>query len=155
MMQVEISGADDIAKTLREMSDATRGKISMEAMITALTPVVTSAQAFARSSRDTGNLCNSIGFRVRAYSRKSKIVAVIGPRRGFKVVDRSGSTRNASKYGHLVEFGHMAKNGKQVAAKPFMRPGFASSEGKAMQDMANVFRQRIEMVVKRKARKRK
>lgn len=154
MMQVEISGERDLVQALKELTNSAKGKISMEAIVTALTPVVEAAKSFARASRDTGNLYNSIGFRTKAYPRRGRVVAVIGPRRGFRVVDRFGRTRNATTYGHLIEFGYMGPSGKHVAAKPYMRPAFESTHGEALQSMANVFRQQIEMVVKRRARKR-
>lgn len=155
MLKLDISGEVDIAATLSELSNAAKTKIGVEAVVNALTPVVDAAQRNAKRSEDTGNLRRSIGFRVRPYKRTGNIVAIIGPRRGFKVPDPSGrGYRVASKYGHLVEFGHMAKGGKHIAAKAFMRPAFDSQKAEAQRRMAKVLGQKIELAAKKIARRK-
>jgi HK97 gp10 family phage protein len=149
MIQIQITGQADIAKALDEISRASKGKIGLKAIITALTPIVDRAQELAPT--DTGNLRDSIGFRTKAYRRGGHIFAVIGPRKGFRGPDG----RLASKYAHLVEYGHTKKGGGMVAAQPFMRPAFAENSGKAVQDMARVFGEEIAIIARRKAKKRK
>jgi len=154
MMTATIGGTAELAATLKELSQSVLSRTALEAANTGAAVFETAARAYARSSKDTGNLLNSIGVRVRKVRKSSSIAGVIGPRRGFKITAPDGSVRDAAANANLTEFGHMAKNGKQVAAKPFMRPAFANAKSGAMNQMAAVFKKRFESVVAKLARKR-
>lgn len=154
MMGVTITGLADVKDTLAKLSSAAKNKIGTAALVEAMTPMVDAARNLASASVDTGNLKASVGFRVKAY-RKGAIVGVIGPRNGFKTVDRQGRTRIATKYAHLVEFGHVAPNGMHVAAKPFMRPAFAAKRQQVARDLGVLLGKKIDIEAARLAKRKR
>jgi HK97 gp10 family phage protein len=95
---------------------------------------------------DKGNLKKSITAVVRRRPKRGTAVAVVGPsterfangKRLKKGADARGSDRPAN-YAHLPEFGFVGRDGKQVPASPYMRPGTSSSKGEAAEKMAASF----------------
>lgn len=65
-----------------------------------------------------GQLKRSLGKKAKAYPKKGVFVVVIGPRSGFKIMDK-GKPVNPTQYAHLVELGT-----QHSEPKPFMRPAF-------------------------------
>lgn len=153
MITADITGAAGVREVLNGLKDSMLNKLGYEAVMTGATVLSDSAQAFARASIDTGNTFRSIGVRVKRQRKASTISGVIGPRRGFKIVDREGRTRDAAANANLIEFGHMAESGKQVAAKPFMRPALATAGGGAVSQMAGVLSRKVEQEAGKLARK--
>jgi hypothetical protein len=131
---VRIEGAAELSAVLNAIPAEMRRDILAVAVAKASQPMVRAAKGFAQASVDTGALRRSLGSVVRKYKKGATAVAVVGARRGYyrdgvklaKKADRRGSAMPA-KYAHLVEFGHVAANGKIVAGQPFMRPAFATS----------------------------
>lgn len=155
MLQIKIDGERTVKEVLEGVSRHVKRKLGTEAVVTALTPILSAARANASSSVETGNLRDSLGFRVKPYRKGEHIFATVGPRRKFKRKDPSGKgERVASKYGHLVEFGHVGRDGEFVAAKPFMRPAFTSNVVQAEQAMGRVLGAGIEAEARRQSRKR-
>ncbi len=77
--------------------------------------VVESARAVQRGAKDrvpvrTGVLKKSI----RVSLKKERLLAEVGPRWKGRV----------HPLAHLVEFGHLARNGRFVAARPFLLPAW-------------------------------
>ena len=154
MIGIAITGTADVAETLEKLSNAAKKKLGTDALVEAMTPMIDAARSLASASVDTGNLKASIGFRVKAY-KNGKILGYIGPRNGFKVVDRQGRTRIATKYAHLVEFGHAKKGGGTVAAKPFMRPAFASQSQQCAATLGIILGRKIEIEAAKLSRRKK
>ena len=154
MMGIAIIGTADVAETLEKLSNAAKKKLGTDALVEALTPMIDAARARASDSVDTGNLKASIGFRVKAY-KNGKILGYVGPRNGFKVVDRHGKTRIATKYSHLVEFGHAKKGGGTVAAEPFLRPAFAATSQQCAATLGAVLGRKIEIEATRLSRRKR
>lgn len=152
MISAQITGSD-VGAVLREMKQSMLRKTAVEAAHAGASTLELSARAFARRSVDTGNLMNSIGVRVKKSKRGSSINATIGPRRGFKIKAPDGSERNAAANANLTEFGHMAPDGKQVAAKPFLRPAFAQSGQAAVNAAAGIFKAQVEKEAARLGKK--
>jgi len=79
--------------------------------------------AKARCPVSTGTLRDSLSYVVREYDES--IVGVVGVRRGATAVVK-GKSRDADRYGHLVEFGHRVRNfsgdTERIDAQPFLRP---------------------------------
>jgi hypothetical protein len=71
---------------------------------------------------DSGTLRASLSYVVREYDES--IVGVVGVRHGATAVVK-GKTRDANRYGHLVEFGHVVKNfsgdTERIGARSFLR----------------------------------
>jgi hypothetical protein len=99
-------------------------------------------------------LIKSLGRKTKTYKRTASVISVMGPRKGFVFVgkDKQGRTvkRNATTYGHLVEFGHrivkggaLKREGRTlttekegasvgfVPAEPFMRPAWEANKAAA------------------------
>lgn len=166
MISIQIEGQKELARTFAELGKATKSKIGLRALVTALTPILDGARS--RVKVDTGNLRDSLGFKVVKF-RSGNMSAIIGPRKGFR---KDG--RLAHKYGHLVEFGHFTrkpsgvsvktKTGKTkresggsqkfVPAKPFLRPAFESGKHRAAKDIARVIGTEVQIAAKRLARRK-
>lgn len=91
--------------------------------------------AKARCPVSTGTLRDSISYAVREYDEA--IVGVVGVRRGATAVV-NGKTRDANRYGHLVEYGTVVKNfsgdTERIGARPFLRS--AADETRDEQEVA-------------------
>lgn len=153
MISSQIEGVNDLGLALGKLKKKVQQTIGLEAVAIALTPVAESARRHARNSRDTGNLEESIGLKLKGYARKSRVFGIVGPRHGFKKKDPSGKGyRIASKYGHLVEFGT-----SHSAAKPFMRPAWQENKDKIAPEMGAHMGRRITeegaKIYKRRAKK--
>ena len=85
----------------------------------------------------TGTLKKSIAYVVREYNDGQRIVGIVGVKRGASAIV-NGKTRDAARYGHLVEFGYVVKNFSgdtdRIGASPFLRP--AADETRDEQEMA-------------------
>lgn len=171
MIELKIEGAADIADTLKRLSAKVQSDIALHAVVSALTPIVNSAKRHAHKSRDTGALVESIGFRVKKYSKGRGVFAVVGPRRGFKGPDG----RDPVKYAHLVEFGHFgaAGTGKKVRSakgrsirkgtlfaqsfilpQPFLRPAWHENKEGLAPQIAKVMGERIQGEVSKRTARR-
>lgn len=135
MIRLDVAGIDDLEAALKAVGKKAAREAALVAVQEAAVPIVVQAKRYARNSRDTGALEESITFRTKPYRRGDRALAVIGPASKFRGADG----RQPAKYAHLVEFGHVAKNGKHVAAKPFMRPAIATAADKSMRKLADTF----------------
>jgi HK97 gp10 family phage protein len=139
MMYFKITGQNELANTLAKVSVRLQKEASLKAVVSAMQPLVLAAKRNVAKSRRTGELDRSIGFFIRKYRRGRLTFAVLGARRGM------GSGKNEpANYAHLVEQGHMKKNGKRVQGKPFMRPAFDEQGMNALKQMSNVFGQELK-----------
>ena len=76
--------------------------------------------AKTRAPVDSGQLKRSLGYRPKTY--KQNVLAIVGPRKGFRAVDGKGKAHDPAKIAHLVEMGHAGPH--PARAKPFLRPAF-------------------------------
>lgn len=152
MITAEITGGPELMAFFNDLGNAVKKRIANEAIVTGLTPIVDAARSLAPA--DTGNLKNSIGFRVGKSKKGASVFAKIGPRTGFDFTDKNGVKHQAAKYGTFMEFGHLMQNGKKAPGKPFMRPAFASCKDVAMSEISRVIGTKVELMAKR-AKKRK
>lgn len=114
----------------------------------AASPINKAAKANARGFAQSGLLWKSIGIVVRRYKATGQVLAVIGPRRGFKQTVEV--VRNPTKYAHLVEFGT-----KHSRAKPFLRPAYDSNRRRAMTIFRSEFWKHFRKEVARVRMKRR
>lgn len=166
-----ITGMDSMTAVLQALPREMRANLLAAGVDAAAEPVVKLAKAYAKSSRRTGALVESISHRVKKYPTSAKALAVIGPARGYyrggkvlaKGSDRRGSD-NPANYAHLVEFGHhvvapkknttrrkgtavKAKSGAiWVPGKPFLRPAMLSGRSAAEAAMQKALSSGIERV---------
>lgn len=124
-----VKGLDQLLNKLQHLAKkTTRTGIARKALHKAMAPVQKKAKQklVDNKSIETGLLKLSIGRRIRVYSQSGTVVAIVGPRTGFKRMGRgrksrkgtvkslyakmmehgkNGRPRMPSKYAHLVEFG--------------------------------------------------
>lgn len=156
----------DMARLRQKLADIDRklARKATRAGINEITKVVL-ADAKAGVPKRSGQLRKAMGRRIKSY-RGETVVGIVGPRKGM-AVSVGGVPVDASKYGHLVEFGRgvvragsrrkgkgRADTGKGVLSsyytavapdvgmafgptvkavgpRPFMRPAWDASKGKA------------------------
>lgn len=177
MITANITGAADIARTLKAVGKKVREGAALEALVHATDSVINDAKAFAGRSKDSGLLQESIGLRIRRYNRGNVLFAVVGPRSGFKrLVSRDGKPPEMAdprKYASLVEYGHrVAQGGKltrtdgkgrkgkgRVAgfapARPFMRPAWLKNKTAVLDTFGEEFGAAVMKEAQKRAAKRK
>ena len=132
-LDFDLAAVMDLQKTLASISDNVRSEVIGDMVNEGAKPVVRAIKSkVAVGDWDLANLRESIKAGVRKNKRKGTAVAYVGPEVGAyfkggkklnkKKDDLRGSS-GPSRYAHLVEFGHAARDGSRVEAKPFMRPG--------------------------------
>lgn len=129
-LDFDLAAVLDLQKTLAGISEEIRAEVIVDMVAEGAKPLVRSIKA--KVPVDLGNLKASITTGLRIKKRKGTAVAYVGPEVGGyykggkrlnkKKDDLRGSS-GPSRYAHLVEFGHVARDGSRVEAKPFMRPG--------------------------------
>ena len=98
--------------------------------------------AKSRAPRQTGLLRRSLGRKVKVFRNTGKVVAIVGPRVGFREeVVRDGKTMisNPTRYAHLVELGTA-----RTQRKPFLKPAFKQQREAMMKAIADA----IEAAIK-------
>jgi hypothetical protein len=115
-----ITGMDTVTGILQVLPREVRNDIMKTSLAAAARPIVRAAKRYARSSRQTGALMQSIDQKVINYRNTNTAVAIVGPRRDYyragKILGRKDNRAGASRpanYAHLVEFGHRARNSEQ------------------------------------------
>lgn len=133
----DIAAVFDLQKTLASISDNVRSEVIGDMVNEGAKPVVRSIKSkIAVGDWDLANLRESIKAGVRKNKRRGTAVAYVGPEVGGryrggkrlnkKTDDLRGSS-GPSRYAHLIEFGHAARDGSRVEARPFIRPGTDAS----------------------------
>lgn len=129
-LDFDLAAVLDLQKTLAGVSNEIRAEVIGDMVAEGAKPLVRSIKA--KVPVDLGNLKASIKAGVRIKKRKGTAVAYVGPevggyyKGGKRLNKRKDDLRGSSgpsRYAHLVEFGHAARDGSRVEAKPFMRPG--------------------------------
>ena len=154
----EIFGEKELTKFLKQCEPKLRKKLQRQGVSKALTPFVSEAKK--RAAKDTGLLKKSIRKKIKTYG--STIVGLAGPAREVSGAKKGRRFRRPAHYAHLIEFGHRVVHGGKlkrnqkglvkklkemmrkkgtvtgaVAAKPFMRPALAATQGVMMNTMKN------------------
>ena len=110
----------------RVLPERTQRKVLRPAVRAAAKPVVKAARQ--KVPKKTGALRKSLGTKVKTYTGSQSVVAIVGPRTGFRTVDDNGRANDPARYGHLVELGT-----KNNAPQPFLRNGFESAKGQSLE----------------------
>lgn len=150
--QFQMRGYAELEKRLATLGPKIARRVLRKAVDKAATPIVQSAKQ--RVPAQTGLLRIAIGKKTKMYTRSRTAVAIIGARTKFrsKLAGR-WPKRKPANYAHLVEFGtrphkmsvkrFRVAGGAWVlddqewthpgtAARPFLRPAFASNRYKAL-----------------------
>lgn len=117
-----LSNWEEMRALLLNLPPSVESRILGDALSVAAKPIVNAAKA--RAPVDTGALRRSITAVVKRYPKAGKVMAIIGPSRGYfrngKRLKPGGDFRGGAapaNYAHLVEFGHFsaAATGTSVA----------------------------------------
>lgn len=145
---IAISGWREVNMRLSRLDQKIQTQINRKAVKAAIDPVVAMARMLCVEGKgeEAGLLKKSLGAVIR--QRKGVVLAVAGPRSGFKVAlgkvtrgPNKGATvyKNPTRYAHLVEFGTV-----HSAAKPFMTPAWnAVGADTALATYIKVFTQEV------------
>lgn len=125
-LQEVLANLDGVAKKVRKK--AVRTGVAKAGRLLARAAKANSPQG------GTGQLKRSIGSKVKTYP-SGVVVAIVGPRKGFAVVDAKGKKHDPANIAHLVEFGHAGPH--PAPAHPFLRPAFDTSKGACLQAIAD------------------
>ena len=134
--------------------------------------IVRAAKSLAHRGDGSGALAESIAPRAlsrsTALSRGAVSSIVVTPVRSNKKaigmyiahyytsrgrVPPASILTSGIRYGHLVEFGHATRGGGFVGAHPFLWPAATSQSGAYKQQVAVSLKRKIELAVRRKAKK--
>lgn len=171
-VEARVEGVEDLQKALMDLKRSVRRKILTRAIRRAHKDVVTKARQLVPVKSSL--LKKSIGAKVKVYAAKGAVVAVIGPRKGFRkevakvktkkgmkhliVTDKvnaklAGKGQEAKrviqdpvKYAHLVELGTA-----RYPAKPFLRPALFDQKD----HLANLIMQEVAAGIEEEAAKAK
>lgn len=146
-----VLGADSLSAALRALPLDMQARTLASAVKEVCIPIEIAAKRFAKRSKRTGALSNSITHKIVVYPKTGKAVGLVGPDRNYYIQGRRLSAKGGklgalygadrpANYAHLVEYGHRiakggaltrldgkGKKGKGtvggfVPAKPFIRP---------------------------------
>jgi HK97 gp10 family phage protein len=183
-LHLYLAGANELIQALQEASKKINPALRRVARA-ATTPVLQSARQLVPASRKkvlyqgkkvfrygtTGQLKKSLGYRVTTSKKTGAVHAVVGPRRGFKImafkayhkpkrgVDAQRNVLvpvNPTYYSHLIEKGFTAKlwrSGKlrPVPAKPFLGPALNANKDQIEEITARILTDEIIKTMPRKA----
>jgi HK97 gp10 family phage protein len=126
---MEMFGDKALAKLFRELGPRVQRRALRPAVSAAATPIVKAAKA--KAAKRSGLLKKSLGKKIKTYADKGMVIAVIGPRTGVNG-EVNGKKYVPAKIAHLIEKGHIARDGSYVPGQPFLGPAYAETEGQAL-----------------------
>lgn len=168
-IKAEITGLEDLVKQLRdELPRRMQSKILKKAIGDGSKVILKAARQKVPKG-ETGLLKKSLGRRIKVYRLSGKVIAMVGPRTGFKKT-KAGRVRtklgeefssaqvDPSKYAHLVEKGtkpHAIKitngpfKGRTIQhpgspAQPFLRPALDNNIARVREIFATVIKEGLE-----------
>lgn len=171
--KVKIRGLEDTIKAMKAAfpsePEAQRRLVNATMRRSASQTFVKDAKSRAMALGGSGALADSIGMRTMPRGQiisSGKIAGVyIAPLRHkpsairryighyFQSSAPGSVIVNGIRYGHLVEFGHVARDGSHVAARPFMGPAIDSQFNAYRTRFAADLGKKVEAAVRRKAKK--
>jgi HK97 gp10 family phage protein len=142
----QLFGDKALARTFRTLGDRVKRKVLRQSVNAAGTPVVKAARTKAPDR--SGLTKKSLGKKLKTYAKTGTVVGIIGPRTSV-VGEVDGRKHWPAKIAHLVEKGHINRDGSFTPPHPFLGPAFDESQGEA----AGVMRAKLaEGVMKEAAR---
>lgn len=127
-----VRGAEELRKKMRELP----GRLGVNVLRSGLRAGAKLLRdaARARAPKKTGNLRDSI-----TYHESEE-----GVNKQYEKLQRIFA---GARYAHLVEFGHMTKNGGHVPANPFMRDSFAAQKDAMVRKLEEKVKQRLNEII--------
>jgi len=147
---LKIEGVDNLLLVLKQLPPKVEQDIIGAALALPSRKLTEAAKGFIRlGTRGTGLLERSIVFVIRKTRAKGIILSLIGPRRGESVINAHGKKVNATRYAHLIEFGHLNRDGSYTAARPWLRPAIKQAQYFVATDMAAGLKRGMESALNR------
>ena len=136
---VRVTGVDNLLEVLKKLPPAIEQKVLAAALSVPARKMAKVARGFIESAtRGKGTLAKSIDFSTRRIASKGLVISLVGPKRGASAINESGKKVNATRYAHLIEFGHAKRNGAgTVAARPWLRPAITQAQFFITTDLAD------------------
>lgn len=144
MKQSKMSGADDVARALRELGGAIKTPINA-ASRKALRPQLAAAKKNAPVK--DGDLKRSLTIKRDSKAPKSKPTHVVGPKADY--VGKDGA--KPVKYAHIVEFG--SADGTKAGTR-FLTRAFEETADQVLKTLGDQIGPEIEKAAARKAKRR-
>lgn len=131
-LRVQILGADEVSLLFRNIDRISEVTLDSAAYDGA---EIVKRDAKQRVPVDTGDLKAAIDIirKEKTKNPSKKAAYQVGVRW------KSKKSPDGVNYGACVEFGHKTKGGKQVPAKPFLRPAIDSNRGRIMSTVLRKF----------------
>lgn len=162
-----IDGLGDLYRSMEALKKGAKSRVARKMTNAGSTLILKAAK---RNAKNTGSngwvstkvLSKSVGKKTKTYSKSGAVVAIIGPRKGFKTqvgTRKRGGKKSSpgdpimhdpANVAHLVEFGHGGPH--PAPAHPFLRPAFDEAKGPARDRMIEVGKAAIEAEAKRAAK---
>jgi HK97 gp10 family phage protein len=128
-IRMRITGVAELISKLRTLDDKVRRKALRSGIAKAGRIIAKDAKD--RVQRRSGQLARSIGSKVKVYRNGGAVVAIVGPRKGFKIIV-DGKPVDPVRYAHLVEAGT-----SHSAAFPFLRPAVDENQQRILGAIAD------------------
>jgi hypothetical protein len=136
-MGVRLTGVDDLLAVLKKLPPVIEQKVLAAALSVPARKMAKAARGFIETAtRGKGTLAKSIDFSTRRIAGKGLVISLVGPKRGVSAVNENGEKVNATRYGHLIEFGHVNRKGGTVAARPWLRPAITQAQFFVVNDVS-------------------
>lgn len=142
-VRVRLEGMQTLLKNLEQFPRTIQRRIIRKAVSAGSTPVLQAIKA--NTPRDSGQLKRSIGRKIKTYRNSGIVIAILGPRSGFRTVI-DGRPRNPLRYAALVEYGT-----SKTPANAFMRRAYATTKQTAQETI----RQKLTEEIAKEAAKLK
>lgn len=152
-VKLSLTGVKEIDRVLKAMPQAITHNVLAAAHAAAARPLVEKAKLLAPEG-PTGNLIDSIGTIKTPMKKANSIGEVaVGPRR-----------RRPYKghHGHLIEYGHWTRRGKNkkstgkdrfIEGKPFMKPAFEATKQLVINNITTELGKKLYSTMKRYIKK--
>lgn len=147
--KIQIEGIGDLLAAMETLKRSAKGRITRAAVNAGGRIIRKEAKANARAIKRTGQLAKLTDMKVKTYKGSGNTVAVIGPKKGGKIIHPVYGPVDPHKYANLVELGT-----ERSSPKPFLRAALMTTKGQVASVMGNKARDQLAREVAKAAKKR-
>lgn len=147
MAKRNVRGDREAAKALRELGKALNGPAAAAAR-QALRPTL--AEAKRNVPKDTGTLRRALVIRAGSKRSKTRTTTLVGPNKSVRGPD---GKRSPVRYAHLVELGHLNRDGSKTPGARYLTRAFESTKDAVIDNFNRLFGVEVEKRAARLAAK--